>query len=326
VDFLCIPSILKATQNSVDIHNALMKSSLLFFNENIKAKRGFADFYNELVQSENITTEPFVFNKIKALNYTVFKSKVLDNKTGLPLAFVNIGVLNKEVGTVTNESGQFELKLNQELTNDSIRISMIGYKARSYKISNVLNHPPPIIKLEEEDKKLGEVVITAKNLKRKVIGNTTTTKFINTPLGSNQLGAEMGIKINIGKQPTFVDAFNFNVSYNSLNAKVLFRLNIYEIKNGKPSGNILTENVIIPIEPKQTGLISVNLKEYDIILNDDVIVTLEYVKNEGINNKMGSLLFSLGVLSGGTFVKYTSQGKLKKHRHMGVGFNLSVRY
>jgi hypothetical protein len=88
----------------------------------------------------------------------------------------------------------------------------------------------------------------------------------------------------------------------------------------------LTENIIIPIHAKQTGLISVNLKEYDIILNDDVIVTLEWIKNEGENNKGEAIFFSLGAFSGGTFVKKSSQGKLKKHSNMGVGFNLNVRY
>jgi len=33
-----------------------------------------------------------------------------------------------------------------------------------------------------------------------------------------------------------------------------------------------------------------------------------------------------GIFTGGTFVKYSSQGKLKKKRGFGVGFNMEVKY
>ena len=70
----------------------------------------------------------------------------------------------------------------------------------------------------------------AKKTRSKTIGNKTTSKFLGTPLVYSQPGAEIGIKININKKPTFVDAFNFNISYNRLSSDALFRLNIYNIK------------------------------------------------------------------------------------------------
>lgn len=84
-DFICIPSILKISQNSVDVYDALMKSSLLFFNENLKAKEGFANYYNEIVKSKSVTTKPFEISEINTTGTAILKGQVLDYKTELPL-------------------------------------------------------------------------------------------------------------------------------------------------------------------------------------------------------------------------------------------------
>ena len=132
--------------------------------------------------------------------------------------------------------------------------------------------------------------------------------------------------MNIRKMPTFVDAFNFNISYNRLSVKSFFRLNIYHSSKGKPAHNILRENIIIPIAAKQTGPVSIDLKKYEIVLKNDVIVTLEWIDHEGQPKKGEGIYFSLGLFSKGTYVRYSSQGKLKKHRGFGVGFNMAVKY
>ncbi len=111
-----------------------------------------------------------------------------------------------------------------------------------------------------------------------------------------------------------------------MSAKAIFRLNIYDIEKGKSGKNLLKDNIIIPVDAKQTGVISVDLKKYNIILKDDVIVTLEWVENKGENYKGEAIFFSLGVLTSGTYHKESSQGKMKKLKGMGVGYNFNVRH
>ena len=88
----------------------------------------------------------------------------------------------------------------------------------------------------------------------------------------------------------------------------------------------MKNNIFTPVNPKQTRVISVDLRKYNIVLKEDVIVTLEWVENEGETNKGEAIFFSLGVLTGGTLHKESSQGKLKKLNGMGVGFTMDVRY
>ena len=205
---------------------------------------------------------------------------------------------------------------------------MIGYKPKILVVDNLLNKKGEIeVNLEEEISELNEVVVTARKWKKKTLGNKTKSTFIGHIFYYEQLGKEMGIKMNVGRKPTFVDDFNFHISYNRFSAKSFFRLNMYKIVNGKPSENILKSNIIISVEPKQTGMISTNLKEYDIVLTEDVIVTLEWVDNEGEIKPTEGLIVSVGLLTGGTFERGSKESIMrKKLKGMGLGFTMNVRY
>lgn len=48
-----------------------------------------------------------------------YSSKVLDMTISKPLAYVNIGIVGKNVGTVTNTDGVFQLKITSEYHVDT---------------------------------------------------------------------------------------------------------------------------------------------------------------------------------------------------------------
>jgi len=287
----------------------------------------FEEYYTTLLQDKNITDKPFEYNTEKPKEL-ILSGYVQDLKTKIKLPYVNIGVLNKEIGTVSDREGAFDFHLTELNANDTIRISMIGYKPKILKVDNLLNKKGEIeINLEEEISELNEVVVTAKKWKNKVLGNKTKSTFIGHIFDYEQLGKEMGIKMNVGRKPTFVDDFNFHISYNRFSAKSFFRLNMYKIVNGKPSENLLKDNIIISVEPKQTGMISTNLKEYDIVLTEDVLVTLEWVDNDGEVKPAEALCISVGLLTGGTYERDSKESKMrKKLKGMGLGFTMNVRY
>ncbi|MCG6191052.1 carboxypeptidase-like regulatory domain-containing protein [Maribellus maritimus] len=326
-DFLCIPSILNASQSSVHIYNELEDITVRFFNSTLFGKGDFDNFWTEIVNSENNTTSPINYSERKDNNSErKINGKILDASTREPLPYVNIGILNKERGTITNEKGTFELQMKQDYLNDTLRISMVGYHPEELLISDIAKSDSVVlVYLKEKAETINEVVVYGKSFKKKTLGNKTTSKFISTGFSYDQLGAEMGIKINVHKSPAYVDSFRFNVPYNRLSATSVFRLNFYDEKGGRPGENILAKNIFIEIEPKRTGVISVNLKPYDIVLEDDVFVTLEWVKNNGEVKKEEAIYFSLGLLNNGTLIKRASQAQFKKHSSLGVGFNIDVR-
>ncbi len=325
-DFTCIPAILKSSDSSVKTYENIEMATVDFFNKTLYGIDTFTQNWQTLTLLDFTTDETFDISK-KTEILEEISGQIIDAKTKEPLSYVNIGILNRETGTVTDTEGNFLLVINDKTMNDTIRVSMIGYKPVEILVKNFkTNNKLLSIQLEEQINELNEVVITTKAFKKKTFGNKTESKFLSTGFNYDQLGAEMGIKINIRKDHTFVDTFNFNISYNRLSAKSIFRLNFYSIKRNKPLKNILTENILVTIEPKQTGLIRVDLKPYDIVLNDDVIVTLEWVDTDGENNKGEAIFFSLGLMTNGTLYKKSSQANFKKLSSLGIGFNIDVRY
>ncbi|WP_276392162.1 carboxypeptidase-like regulatory domain-containing protein [Eudoraea chungangensis] len=329
--FTCIPAILNASPEAVINYGQIQRATVLFFKDVLLEYAGFKEYWAILELKENTTNRTYRLSlEEKNVNHSggiTLNGMIMDMKTKEPLPYVNIGILNGDLGTVTNDTGFFELDLAEGYNKDTLRISMIGYKSIELLVSELIANPLSLqVLLEEEISELGEVVVTAKAFKRKTLGNKTTAKFLSAGFSHNQLGAEMGIKINVRKAPNFVDSFNFSVSQNRLSTKTIFRLNFYKVEKGRPANNILRDNIFVTIDPKQTGLVRVDLRPYDIVLKEDVIVTLEWVDSEGENIKGEAIFFSLGLLTTGTLHKQSSQGKFKRLNNLGVGFNIDVRY
>ena len=54
--------------------------------------------------------------------------QVIDADTEEPLPYVNIGLVNKNIGTVTDEAGYFELEVHENgYAEATLRFSMIGW-------------------------------------------------------------------------------------------------------------------------------------------------------------------------------------------------------
>ncbi len=325
-DFLCIPSILSASERSSKIYNQISNTTLVFFNNSLKNEKSFENYWSKLIETKNTTQDNYALVKENEITSEI-SGQIIDSKTKQPLSYVNIGILNRETGTVTNENGDFKLDIKDNFKQDTIRVSMIGYKPQTILIKNLNSTNSKLkIELDEDLSELDEVVITARTFKRKILGNKTKSTFIGHVFYYGQLGKETGIKINISKNPTYIEEFNFHISYNRFSAKALFRLNMYTMKKGKPDKNILKSNIIIPVDAKQTGMITTDLKGYDIVATEDLLVALEWIDTEGEINDTEAIIISLGLLTGGTYERQSSQGEMKKIlKGMGLGYTLKVR-
>jgi dienelactone hydrolase len=323
-DFSCLASMLQTQKESQHIHQEIIHLSVSFFQQFLKGADRFNAVFDLTRSNKDVASAPMVINF--NLKSSLVLGQIVDSKSGLPLAFASIGILNRDIGTISSDSGNYSLAIRSDMANDTIKISMIGYESKILLVSELVSKKWSKIELEQKDQHLDEIVVTAAALRKKTIGNKTTSRFMSAAFSYDQLGAEMGIKINIRHAPTFIDAFHFHVAHNRLHTKAWFRLNMYSIANGKPSRYLLTENILIPVDAQQTGMISVDLKPYNIILQDDAIATLEWIKNDEEASKGEAIYFSLGVFNGGTLVKRASQGKFKKFSSMGVGMTFEARY
>ncbi|RVU02750.1 carboxypeptidase-like regulatory domain-containing protein [Mucilaginibacter limnophilus] len=250
-------------------------------------------------------------------NAQIVEGTVKDAKTGETLPYVNVGIVGKSIGTVTNQDGKFKLDLKGS-TADTLKLSMIGYKPQafitgSYSTGKVIALQPDVVNLKE-------VKVKPKKWKTALLGNQTNSKSGNAGFTSNKLGNEIGTIIKIKKSPTLIKKFFANVAMEPQDS-VKMRLNFYSVKDGLPDQLLNTRNIFVTLKKGQEQ-IALDLEPYNIIAEDKFVVTLEWIENargQGVH-------FSASFFKGPIIARETSQADWEKVGMFGLGFYVLAEY
>lgn len=126
----------------------------------------------------------YVTLKRKLANISL-KGKIRDKITGEPLSLAAVSIKGKPVGIVSNPDGQFGLILPSHYMNDTLYITMLGYKDYELTIDQVQNTKNLNVALETEDKVLEEIMILSEMDQWKWVSPKSTLKTSGkkSPLG-----------------------------------------------------------------------------------------------------------------------------------------------
>jgi hypothetical protein len=261
----------------------------------------------------------FLVLSITTKSQTLIKCQLLDSATKAPVEFANVGIVSKAFGTVTNEKGEFTLNVPDSLADQKIRISLLGYKTKDIPVKNLSGKTT--VFLSEAAYNLNEVAVKPRKTKHKVLGNKTTSKMSICGFTSNTLGCEMGVKLNVKHKETWLKKLSFNIATNVYDS-LIFRVNIYKKnKDGDPGDNLLTKSLFV-VPPSKTGLVEVDISKLYLFVDEDVFVSLEWIKDFGDTK---GLYFSCE-LFGGTWYRQASQDKWNHLAAVGVGVWVDVEY
>jgi hypothetical protein len=86
------------------------------------------------------------------------KNRVLDEEDKKPLPYTNVGIDNHSIGTITNEDGEFVLKIDSSHLDDTLVVTYLGYKNEIYPIKDFINEKTPVF-LEKKSFSLQEVIV-----------------------------------------------------------------------------------------------------------------------------------------------------------------------
>lgn len=266
---------------------------------------------------------------------------IADLQTKQVLPFVNIGIVGRDVGTVSDENGHFALSVPNIASTDTLRLSMVGYTTQIWVLADFLqkHEAQSTIYLTPANVELATVTIRPHYLKTRILGSETENKAFTAGFKINDLGSELGVLIKTKKTPTFVRRFNCFVAHNSYDT-LFFRVNIYDTQNGKPTHNLLSQNVFVEKVGFKSGWISIDLSPYTIEVQNDFVVSLEWVKDLDPNvpkdistreaqRKMRrgeGLSFSVTPLGAPILYRKASQGTWEKLIAPSIGFNVEVEY
>jgi hypothetical protein len=249
--------------------------------------------------------------------------QVIDAATEEPLPYVTIGLVNQNIGTVTDEAGYFELEVpGNGFADATLRFSMIGFEPQDFTLQEYRDQKILTIPLKEKATALEEVVLTTKKNKyqTKILGNKTTSQLIYAAFTTNKLGNEMGFLVRGRKNPMILKKFNVSLVENDY-GPIRFRLNFYDLKDGLPNETLLNENIIVETDI-QSGIVSKDLTPYEIVIDQDFFVAIEWIEDLG----PGKLFFSGGFFGSPLIAREVSQGTWSKVGSASVGMNVEVRY
>lgn len=240
---------------------------------------------------------------------------VINEKSKLPIEYVNIGIPGKNIGTVSNVNGKYNLSIDSQFDDDTLLFSCIGYLPFSIKIADLKKVGHKNVFLEEKVYEINEIIIRPKIFKQQTLGVTTNSKMVQSGFRDNLLGYECGILIKV-KKSAVIKSVNINISQCSYDT-IFYRLNIYRVHGKINFENILTNPIYINLpKDKVKDKIIIDLQSQHIVVDGDFLVTLENVKDLG----KGYLYFCAGLMDK-TYFRKTSQGEWLT---VPVGISLSV--
>lgn len=253
------------------------------------------------------------------------RGRVTDKDTNEPLEFVNVGILHRGTGSVTDQDGVFSFRVDSVLDTDTLRVSMLGYTTVNMTVSEFrsrLRGEMGGVALSKSFQEMRTATIHSRELKERKLGNKNDGA-VQAGFSSNDLGCELVTRIDIKNDPTFIEKFNFYVS-SSIFDTLLFRVNLYEMENGMPGRQINTQNIFVTTTVKK-GWVSVDLSKFNLFSSKDFAIGLELIRDFRKGDVSKGLYFGAGFLNKNSFYRQVSQQEWKNVGVVGISFNVEVK-
>ncbi len=181
----------------------------------------------------------FSFLLFLSISFFAQTKGVVVDESGKPIPYVNIWVENENIGTTSEENGEFSISAS---ANKNLIFSILGFDKRIIKASEVAN-----VLLKATSFQLDEVVIARRFETRKLeIGQIN-----NSPFEAFDNGPRIDVKFfpysDSYKKTKFIKKVSILTDSRIDNATV--KIHFYKVdSNGFPSDELLTKDFIVTLE------------------------------------------------------------------------------
>ncbi len=209
---------------------------------------------------------------ISNFSFCQLRAVIIDSETKSVIPYVNIWIENENIGTTSNEKGEFSIDIT---SGKFLILSSLGYEKKRIEISSISEK----IVLSPKITELNEVIISStKKQKEIVIGkfNDLDVGYYYASFDKPEIKARyFPFDSSYSKTP-YLNKLKFRIYSNIKNAK--FNVRIYSIgENGEPKNPIYNKN-IIGIAKKGTENIELDLSELDIMFpKNGVFISYEWL-------------------------------------------------
>ncbi len=144
---------------SVNFQGATIRTVLdsIFAGENF----GYSVIDNHIIIYKKVDESTPMIREEGEPSVFLISGTIVESATLKPLPYATIGIYNIGLGTISNEEGNFELKVTENTLNDSLKISYLGFVDRTIPVSQAIeNHY--IIQLERDYVPIPEIIIRSR--------------------------------------------------------------------------------------------------------------------------------------------------------------------
>jgi len=202
---------------------------------------------------------PLIILLISNLGFCQLKSVIIDSETKEKVPYVNIWVENENIGTTSNEIGEFSIDTS---IGKFLILSSLGYENKRIEISTISD----IILLQPKLTELDEVVLSSiKKQNEIVIGkfNDSDIGYYYASLDKPEMKARFFPFDSTYYKTPYLKKLKFRIYSEIRNAK--FNIRLYSIGNdGKPKNPIYEKNIIGTVK-KGTNNVELDLSNLEII-------------------------------------------------------------
>lgn len=242
------------------------------------------------------------------------RGMIRDSVSNEALAYVNIGIRHKNVGTISLRDGSFNLSIPPENKADTLTFSMVGY--HDYKLA-IKNLPGDVnINLKPKTDQLAEVVIKSPLPVEKKFGESNYHALLQFTDGStNQKDIfEIAQLIHLDTTLSKLTTINLYISSSRADSGT-FRINFYNYDGRHPTTRIYDKN-ITQTHAITKGWLTFDLKRYNIYIKGDFVAAIEFIPNSPVNKPINYNIKVVG--STKSFYRASSQGdwRLPPHHYV----------
>jgi hypothetical protein len=209
--------------------------------------------------------------------------KLLNSETNEPLPYANIGIVNSNVGTISNLDGGFSILIPAQHILDSLTLSALGFARKKIPVSYFFTTKDVKVFLNEKPTVLAELLITEKKEKNKIyeVGNRSVNGGV---LETDTTYAGRSIALLIDKTqepdmqfPVYIEKASLRIYRNNLSSfKFRVRLNEVDTITGEPGIDLLQKSIVLESSMKN-GWLDFNLSQVRHVVDKPFFVTFEQI-------------------------------------------------
>lgn len=214
------------------------------------------------------------------------QGRILSKEKHDPISYVNIGIENSNVGTLSNPDGSFSIPIPKKFIKDTLVFSAIGFAKTALPIQFIGQKEKLTVFLHEKATLLNTVVISEKRQRNKTfeLGNTafkggvivTDTTYAGRSVSLLIENKEPYIQKDL-KFPVYLEKARLRIFKNNLESlKFRLRINDVDSLTGKPENDLLSQSIIVESSIRK-GWLDFDLSHLNYQVSKPFFITFEQI-------------------------------------------------